>query len=235
MRSFLFLMSVFFCLELSAAEAIISVTGEAEKENPADQWDLSFNLQLKEADRKSLMKVYQDSKRELFATLDKLGIKEKEVRSQNFWISPWQVWEKNVSVNKGFQLSHTFMYRIDNLELIGEALGKLALLKGIEVQGMSHQLKRSTLDKINKELYQAAFISAQSKIEAICAASGKKFKGLLSIEELSERAGGYSGRGMEKSMQALSSDAVSGGSSISLVPTMIKVQSELKVVASFIP
>ena len=241
MNKIIVMYCLFFCSQaLFAAvhtDSIISVTGEAEKEVQADKWEVSLSLRFQEADRKTLMKAYQEAKKKMMNSLETLGIKEKELKSQNFWISPWQVYEKNKYVNKGFQLGHNFIYKSENLELVGQALSQLALVKGLEVQGINQQLKKSTLDKINEELYQNSFENAQSKIMAICNASKKKFKNLISIEEVSKQGNFYPMRAMEKSMSAMGAGAMddSRSSSISLEPATLKVQSELKVVASFIP
>lgn len=234
----LLLISLFLLSFVSFAEdsSSIVVFGEAENAVLSDEWQLSVEFSLKEKTRDSIITEYNKVKEEAYKKLKALGIKEDEIKTESFSLSPWYEWQNNSNVKKGYQLSHFVSIKKDKFQLMNKIVVALTPLQGTNIGGLSHMLKPKTREAEMNKLYAKAYDSAKVKVDALLSASGKKLKRIALIsEDLS--ASNPPTPQYDRVANMMNKSAMASGSGpnieLSLIPLDINLNMRLKVVATF--
>lgn len=238
MKKYIFLIASFLILNLAYASDTgnIVVFGEAENSVLSDEWQLNLEFAMKERTRDNLIKEYNKTKEEVYKKLSSFGIKEADIKTQGFALSPWYEWENNSNVKKGYQLSHSISLKRDKFEVMNKIIVALTPINGINIGYMAHMLKTETREKEMNKLYAKAYASAMTKIQALLDASGKKLK---RIEMISEDLNNSTAPMpmYDKAMNMMSKAAPRGAEeaniNLSLVPLDVNLGLNLKVVAAF--
>lgn len=234
----LFILSLFASLPENAIAKdkqnnSVIVYGEAETFVKADEWELSINIAIKNKTREETSQNYNICKKRVYDVLTSLGVKEKEIMTQNFTFAPWYEWEHNSNVMKGYSADHSIKIKSSDLELITKAVSQLPMISGTTINSISHGLQFETRQNELKKLYFSAFKSAKSKIDAILLASEKQFKAYRTISEESARDE-RTFDAMPGAMNLIGTESSRKSAlNISLVPMDIKLTTHLKIIAEF--
>ncbi len=228
---FLFLL-LFFCMEVQAQEndslRFIEVTGSAEMSVEPDEilfimrikefWEEEFQEGKKPEDYKTKVPIAVIEK-ELMNDLNRIGIKEKDIRVQNVG-DYWRERGRDFMISKQLELRLTDFSQIDQIIACVDT-------RGIDYMNIG-ELRNKNLSVYRKEVKTEALKSAQEKAEYLLSGAGfgKRIKDVIFIKEPEEEM-----QGMGYVQSYISNASVSGSGDSGRFDNLrkIKLRYEMRV------
>lgn len=163
----------------------ITVTGVGEVSGAPDTLTISFGVQL---ERDSVQTAVADNATVATKVQEAVkagGIDAKDIRTQNYRLSPSFDFVEGKQVPRGFQVNNSVVVKVHDLAGAGALIDEVTKVGGdaVTVQGVSFTLEdnKTLLANARDEAYQ----DAKAKADQFAALSGR---GIATVESISESA-----------------------------------------------
>jgi len=180
-----------------APQAVISVSGDAERFMKPDTATVSFTVRM---DAKTVSAAQEEVTKKANAAIDALkalGVEEKDIKTISYNINPKYEWNTSVypcsdyrcppgkQVLVGYEVSHSSEVKIRKIDDTGAVLGKLGELQVTEVGTVAFSIEDE--DKVRAEARAEAIKEAREKANKLADDLGVS---LVRIVSFSENGGG---------------------------------------------
>jgi len=168
----------------------ISVSGQGEAKGTPDQAHLSAGVVTEGKTAAEALGANSRAMNDVFATLKRLGIPEKNIQTSNFNVSPQYPPYNNSGPQPprriiGYQVTNTVYVTVDGIDNVGPALDALVRSGANESSGISFGIKDPK--PLEEKARREAVEEAMAKARTIADAAGVHLGRILSISE----GGGY--------------------------------------------
>ena len=230
---FIVMLVLSFPFLLQAAQPdIVEVYGMAEMEPLADNFQIYFEISIRDSNRKTVNNRYNKVYTNLTNLLAKHGIKKQRIITESLFSSEWREWEHKSYREKGWNLRHSMSLELENLDLAGKILSKFSSVNDVSIRNIRYNLSRTTRKKFVNDLYSAAYHDAMLRVNALLHAMKKKLLRVsLITEDLSSPRAPYDKMGDGPRVAGLKSGA--RDARIELSPRKIPLNLKLKLQAQY--
>jgi uncharacterized protein len=168
----------------------ISVSGQGEAKGTPDQAHLSAGVVTEGKTAAEALSANSRAMNDVFATLKRLGIPEKNIQTSNFNVSPqYPPYNSNGPQPPrriiGYQVTNTVYVTVDGIDNVGPALDALVRSGANESSGISFGIKDPK--PLEETARRDAVEEAMAKARTLADAAGVHLGRILSINE----GGGY--------------------------------------------
>ncbi len=163
----------------------LHVRGEAQLMVSPDQVSLSLGVSTESEKAKKAMEANTKKMRAVITALEKLGIGERDYKTQNFRVQPvWSSRPKGAGSSwkakiVGYRVNNTLHVTTQKLTLIGDIIGVTTAAGANHVNSVNFSL--SNPRQYRSQAITQAMQNAKADAEILVAASGDKIKRTLSL------------------------------------------------------
>lgn len=188
-----------------ANRGTISVSGEGRAFTPPDIAELSVGVQTgRQPTAGAAMERLKTDMEQVIAAVKELGVEEKDIRTENFWLNPAYDWNEGQQIPRGFEASQSLRIKVRDLDTVSDVLGA-ATGAGANQAGSVN----FTVDEPEEKRAEAraeAIKEAQQKAEVLAQQLGVSLGEIVSFNE------GYGGGPMPPVYYERSALGMGGGS-----------------------
>jgi uncharacterized protein len=174
-------------LVISEEKPIISLTGNAEKEIPSDETQVSLAVENTNANPNTARKNNADKMNTIINVLKQAGLSTDNITTSNYQISPNYDYENS---NNDRIISYTALNNIELKTSVNANISKfidLAVNNGANrVENIDFVISKKTLDENSMELLKEAFRNAKQKAEILATEGNFTIAGVKKIDTSSE-------------------------------------------------
>jgi uncharacterized protein len=134
------------------------------------------------------------------------GVKDDDIQTSNYSISPQYDWTDGKQTLRGYQVSQQLSVKIRDLDKIGDILGKAGELGSNNVSGVSFEVDDTT--GLQKQAREKAIADAQEKAQVLAKSLGMQLGKAISF---SEDSGSYPSPVLYNSYSKVMMDESSAG------------------------
>lgn len=208
-----------------APQAVVSVTGDAERFVKPDTATVSFTVR---KDAKTVAAAQEEVTKKANAVIDALkalGIEEKDIKTTSYSINPKYEWNASAypcidyrcppgkQVLVGYEVSHTSEVKIRKIDDTGAVLGKLGELQITEVGTVAFSIEDE--DAVRADARAEAIKEAKAKAEKLARDLGVSLVRIISYSE----NGGGSPIYYAKTMEAYGMGGADAAAPMPQIPT----------------
>lgn len=181
----------------------ISVTGEGKTYVSPDIAQLSFGVQTgRVATAKDAMAKLATAMNAVLATAKQQGIDEKDITTENLWLSPAYDYQDGRQIPRGYEANQSLSVKVRDLDKIGDILNAVTAAGANQSGGVNFTLDKP--EKAQADARAQAIKQAEAKAKELAAQLGVKLGKLRGFSE----NGGYNPPIMMRSVKAeMSMDA----------------------------
>lgn len=174
-------------ITISNQEDKISVSASAEKDVMPDKAILSLTVLTEGSDPKLIQEQNSLKIGQVMDALKSAGI--TDVETSNYNLYPWQEWDGQKMISKGYKLQHTLKVTTTDINQVGKLLD-FSVKNGInEISNIVFTLSKSKEQEIKTELINEASKSAKTKAKALAEGLDVSLGKVLSVSESSYSGG----------------------------------------------
>ncbi len=166
---------------------IVTVQGEGTVKVSPDIAYISIGVETNHKDSKIAQKENSGRMNAVMSELKRLGLKDDDIKTMNYSISPDYRWENDKNVLNGYRVSNIAQVTIRNIEDCGKILDAVAQKDANCVYGV--QFSVSDTEKAYKDALLVALKNAKEKAEFMTGYFG--FEHIYPISIVENSIGGY--------------------------------------------
>ncbi len=161
---------------------IITVSGEGEVTSNPDIAEISFGVQTgpQTSSRTAMQKLERDMSAVL-AAVKELGIEEKDIRTQQLYLSPMYDWNDGKQTLRGYEANQQLTLKVRDLDKVGELLMKVADKGANQIGGVIFTIDNP--DAFRARARKQAIEEAQAKALVLARDLGMKLGKLKGFSE----------------------------------------------------
>ena len=169
-------------IEVRGKPATITVSGEGKVSAVPDIASLSFGMQTgRQPTAQVAMENLSASMNAVIEAVKKIGIEEKDIRTEYLSLSPAYDWTEKGQIPKGFEANQSLMVKVRDLSKIGEVLSAATAAGANQVGGVSFTIDDPEL--LQEEARSLAISDAKEKAVALAAKLGVRLGKLKGFNE----------------------------------------------------
>ena len=167
------------------APAMIVVTGEGKMSAAPDIAELSFGMQTgPQSSAKVALSRLSDSMNAVIASVKKLGIDEKDIRTQSLYMSPVYDYTDGRQVLRGYQATESLVVKVRDLDKVGDVLTAATAAGANEAGGVNFRIDNP--DAVQAQAREKAITQAKEKARVL---AGQLQMSLGKVKAFSEGGG----------------------------------------------
>jgi len=164
----------------AANPAVVTVQGMGEVTVKPDQTTIVLGVQQEDKDAKKAQAAVTTAMNNLIDAMKKAGVKEADMQTSYYNISPNYDWSSSKQRLTGYTVSHSLNLRIDGTD-VGALIDAATAAGANQIQSINFGLKDQT-PSYHKALEQAV-ADAKARADVLAKATGKTVDTVLSINE----------------------------------------------------
>jgi uncharacterized protein YggE len=167
----------------SAADRTLSMTGHGEARSSPDMVSVTAGVTTSAATAAQALAANTTRMQAVFATLEKLGVPQKNIQTMNFSVSPqYSNGESNTPPRlTGYQVNNDVSVRLDDVTRLGAALDALVNAGANQMNGISFAIREPA--PLLEKARGGAVADARARAETYARAAGVTLGPILSISE----------------------------------------------------
>ncbi len=174
------------------APGTITVTGEGKVSVAPDIAEMSFGVTTGvKATSKEASASITKSMNEVLAAVKALGIEDKDIRTESFYLNPSYDWNDGRQRLRGYEATQSLRVKVRDLAKVGDVLTAATEAGANQAGGVEFTLEDP--DAKQTEARTEAIADAKGKAEALAAQLGEK---LGDVQSFNENGGGWYPRPM---------------------------------------
>ena len=182
----LFLLSLIFSEILEAKEKLkskqtISVSGEGKAIGVPDVALINLSVVTEKATAKEAMSENAKEMNEIIKFIKESGVEDKDITTQQYYLSPRYDWIEGKRVFKGYELTSTLSVKIRNLDKISSVIDGAVSRGANQVEDI--QFVIDDPEKLKGEARAEAIENAKQRAQSIAEATGIKLGKIMSFSE----------------------------------------------------
>ena len=160
----------------------VNVEGISTIKATPDIVKVYFNMETNASTSSEATSSNAEQVEEMITSLVKLGLERKQIQTQNFNVYPWQEWENNKYVDKGYKASHQIVIELTSSQfsLVGSVIDA-----GTEAEAMisyiNFELSQEKQNEYKAQAFNQASQDARTKAESIASGLGKSVGDVVSV------------------------------------------------------
>ncbi len=159
----------------------VSVVGEAKESLTPDRATISSTVQAKNQNLDAAKKEHDAKLRSLLALAKKYDVDDKDQRTVSSRIHPEWRWEKNTQVFKGYTVSTTVSFTLEDIKDVGAFLEDVVRTKPHQMNGPNYHMDDTK--PIRDKVRVSAMKDAYAKAEALAKQADLKVGKAISISD----------------------------------------------------
>lgn len=159
------------------------VSGEGKSTAVPDVAKVSFGVQENGATLSQVQDSVNKKSQSMVATLKKLGIEEKDIKTTSYNVYPHSDYQANPPKITGYQVSINYEVTIRKIENINEAMTTIVASGANLVGGVTFELSDSAKAKALDEARQNAVTEAKKNAEGLAKSSGVTLGKIINVSE----------------------------------------------------
>jgi uncharacterized protein YggE len=165
-----------------AADHTISMTGHGEVRAAPDMVSITAGVTTNAATAAGALAANTARVKTVFASLEKLGVPEKNIRTVNFSVSPQYATGNNEPPRlTGYQVNNEVSVRLEDVAKLGGALDALVSAGANQMNGISFDISQPA--PLLEKARASAVADARARAETYAKAAGVTLGAILSISE----------------------------------------------------
>jgi uncharacterized protein YggE len=165
-----------------AADRTITMTGHGEVRAAPDMVSVTAGVTTSAATAASALAANTARMKTVFASLEKLGVPEKNIRTVNFSVSPQYATGNNEPPRlTGYQVTNEVSMRLEDVTKLGGALDALVGAGANQMNGISFDIHEPA--PLLEKARTGAIADARARAETYAKAAGVTLGAILSISE----------------------------------------------------
>jgi uncharacterized protein len=171
------------------APTTISVSGEGRVFAAPDIAELSFGVQSgRKTTAKEALAVLEKQIQSSFDAVKKLGVEEKDIRTESFWLNPVYDWTQNQGqVFRGFEASQSLRVKVRDLDKVSDVLEAATAAGANQAGGVNFTIDEPEAKR--SEARAEAIAQAKEKAQKMAADLGMRLGRIRGFSE--NGSGGY--------------------------------------------
>ena len=164
----------------AANPALVTAQGMGEVTVKPDQTTIVLGVQHEDKDAKKAQAAVTTAMNNLIEAMKKAGVKEADMQTSYYNISPNYDWSSSKQRLTGYTVSHSLNLRIDGTD-VGALIDAATAAGANQIQSINFGLKDQTLS-YHKAL-ENAVADAKARADVLAKATGKSVDAIMSINE----------------------------------------------------
>jgi uncharacterized protein YggE len=166
-----------------AADRTLSMTGHGEVFSSPDMVSVTAGVTTSAATAGQALATNTARMQAVFATLEKLGVPQKNIQTMNFSVSPqYSNGENNMAPRlTSYQVNNDVSVRLDDVTRLGDALDALVSAGANQMNGISFAIREPA--PLLEKARAGAVADARARAETYARAAGVTLGPILSISE----------------------------------------------------
>jgi uncharacterized protein YggE len=166
--------------------ATISVSGEGKTSQAPDIAVLNFGIVTgRQATSKAAIAMVAKNMEAILAAVKAAGVEEKDITTQNFWLSPEYDYNNGSQILRGYQANQSLSVKVRDLDKVGDVLTAATNAGANQAGGVSFSIDNPETAKAKAR--NDAIAQAKEKAQTIASSLGMKLGKVTSFSE----GGGY--------------------------------------------
>lgn len=160
----------------------ISVVGNGKVFATPDIATLSFGVQTgRQATAQQAIERLRTDMDAIIAAVKKLGIEEKDIRTESLWMNPAYDWIEGRQISRGFEASQSLQVKVRDLAKIGQVLTDATGAGANQAGGVNFTIDDP--DTLASEARDEAISDAQEKAKELARRLGRRLSKLKAYNE----------------------------------------------------
>lgn len=161
---------------------VVSVSAEGKVSMPPDIASLSFGITTgRQSTAKAATDVIQRNMTKILAAVKALGIEEKDIATESFYLSPEYDYTTGGQVPRGFQATQTLRVKVRDLDKVGDVLTAATNAGANQVGGI--QFSVDDPDVVKAQAREIAIGKAKAKAKVLADNLGMSLGRMISFSE----------------------------------------------------
>lgn len=184
-------------LDFYSNNPVITVSGEGEILAKPDIGNFTFSVQAKGDDAAAAQEQSATAINAILAYLKDQGVDDKDIKTQNYNLSPNYRYEERICLNEGYcppgervidgyQVSQSVSVKVRDLDNSGTLIAGVGELGATNISGLSFTI--DDMDELQAEARELAIADAKAKAEVLAEDLGLKISKIVGFSEV---GGGY--------------------------------------------
>jgi uncharacterized protein YggE len=168
---------------LAADLHTITMTGHGETRAAPDMAQITAGVTTTAPTAAQALSANSARMKGVFATLEKLGVPQKNIQTANFYVSPQYTNGDNNNPRRltGYQVNNDVSVRLDDIARLGGALDALVTAGANQINGVSFSIQNDA--PLMEKARTDAIADARIRAETYARAAGVSLGAILSISE----------------------------------------------------
>lgn len=151
---------------------LISVSADAKVSAAPDIASLSFGLQTRQPTAEAAVARLKKDIDSIIAAVKKLGIEEKDIGTENFWMNPAYDYTNGSQIPRGFDATQSLRVKVRDLSKVGEVLTAATAAGANQAGGVTFSIDDP--DELKAQARQMAIEKAQAKAKVLADSLGMR-------------------------------------------------------------
>lgn len=166
---------------------VISVSADAKVSGAPDIATLNFGVQTgrQPTAKAAIAKVSKDMAAVL-AAVKKMGVEEKDITTQSFWLSPVYDYNEGKQIPRGYEANQSLRVKVRDLDKVGDVLTAATDAGANQAGSISFEIDNP--DALTAQAREMAIEKAKSKADVLAASLGMQ---VARLTDFSEGGNGY--------------------------------------------
>ncbi len=161
---------------------VISVTADGKVSTPPDIASVSFGITTgRQPTAKAATDVIQKNMTKILAAVKALGIEEKDITTENFYLSPEYDYTTSGQIPRGFQATQTLRVKVRDLDKVGDVLTAATNAGANQAGGINFSIDNP--DAMKAQAREIAIKKAKAKAEVLAQNLGMSLGRMTAFSE----------------------------------------------------
>ncbi len=160
----------------------LSVQGDSVIKVTPDIVRVYFNMETNASTSSEATSLNAKATDDMITSLVKLGLERKQIQTESFNIYPWQEWENNQYVTRGYKASHQIVVELssDQFNLVGSVIDAGANSEAM-ISSVNFELSDAKQNEYKAQAFKQASEDAKIKADSIAEGLGKQVGSVVSV------------------------------------------------------
>lgn len=164
---------------------LVTVSGTHQMDVAPDQAVMTFQVQTRGTDAKSVSSQNGQLMNAVMAALKAQGVSTDQIETTGVLLDRWTEWDQQQqkTVDKGYQQTTTIKVTLTDLTKVGPVLDAAVNAGANSVPGISFELQPATEQQYREQALKDATLAAKSKAQTLASAAGISLGKVASLNE----------------------------------------------------